>query len=92
MRMRDDLRAVTLRALDNVVGFKFLSLLLASVFFAIGKLSDTLWIEVVFVVCGLRAATDIAQVVKSAPKKEKAAKPDPKPKADFDKLDAEEAD
>ncbi len=62
--MKAELQATLLSALENVISFKFLALLLASVFFAIGKLSDTLWVEVVFVVCGLRAATDISQIMK----------------------------
>lgn len=66
--MSPKIREILIRGLDNVVGFKFLALVLASVFFGVGKLSETLWVEVVFVVSGLRAATDIAQIVKTGQK------------------------
>jgi hypothetical protein len=62
--MREKLKEIFIRLVDNVVGFKFLTLVLASVFFAVGKLPDRLWVEVAFVVTGLRAATDIAGIMK----------------------------
>lgn len=68
--MKEQLKTIFIRALDNIVGFKFLTFIMACVFLGIGKLSETLWVEVVFVVTGLRAATDIAQIIKSDPKQE----------------------
>jgi hypothetical protein len=63
--MSSQVKGILLGGLENVVGFKFLALVLASVFFAVGKLPDHLWVEIVFVVTGLRAATDISQIMKA---------------------------
>ncbi len=64
--MKEQLQRILIIACENIVGFKFLTFLAACIFLAVNKVSPEIWVQVVFTVTGLRAATDIAQIVKPA--------------------------
>jgi hypothetical protein len=65
--MSSEVKRILLLGLENTMGFKFMSLLLATILLAVSKIDANMWVNIVFAVTGMRAATDIAGIVKPAP-------------------------
>jgi hypothetical protein len=62
------------KTLENMASVKFYILVVSTVFFYVGKLSEGVWQETVLIVAGLRAVNEVASMFKKEPAGEASAK------------------
>lgn len=67
------LKKLGFKTVENFVSVKFYILVVSTVFFYIGKLSEGTWQETMLVVAGLRAVNEVAAMFKKEPKPEPEA-------------------